>query len=128
MKIRISGNSVRLRLSQSEVKTFLEKGAVSEQVRFGAGPESMFVYELRRSGAAQVSASLTPNRISVLVPADLGNTWASAEQEIGIEHTIRFADSDGGTLRILIEKDFKCLADRAGEDESDNFPNPTLNC
>jgi hypothetical protein len=27
-------------------------------------------------------------------------------------------------LRILVEKDFACLAPREGEDESDMFPNP----
>jgi hypothetical protein len=31
---------------------------------------------------------------------------------------------DGSVLRILVEKDFACLAPRAGEDESDMFPHP----
>ncbi|GIT14245.1 MAG: hypothetical protein CM1200mP36_00010 [Gammaproteobacteria bacterium] len=32
---------------------------------------------------------------------------------------------DGGRLKILVEKDFVCLAPREGEeDEADMFPNP----
>ena len=30
----------------------------------------------------------------------------------------------GGLLKILVEKDFACLAPREGEDESDMFPHP----
>jgi hypothetical protein len=32
--------------------------------------------------------------------------------------------SEDTILKILIEKDFQCLHKRAGEDETDNFPNP----
>ena len=33
-----------------------------------------------------------------------------------------------GTLSLLIEKDFKCLTPREGEDEYDGFANPNLTC
>jgi hypothetical protein len=29
-----------------------------------------------------------------------------------------------GVLRIVLEKDYACLAPRSDEDESDNFPHP----
>ncbi len=127
MKIRMSGNSIRLRLSQSEVAKFFEHGEVSEVVRFGA--DAALTYTLKRGAATEIQANFQQNEITLLVPTDLGNTWANSEQEIGLEHICRFAtDGDGGMLRILIEKDFKCLANRPGEDESDNFPNPNLSC
>ncbi|MBK8561867.1 MAG: hypothetical protein IPN76_00545 [Saprospiraceae bacterium] len=127
MKIRMSGSSIRLRLSQSEVTKFFEHGEVSEVVHFGTGVP--LTYTLKRDAVTEIQTSFQQNQITVLVPADLGNTWAASEQEIGLEHISRFAtDGDGGSLRILVEKDFKCLANRPGEDESDNFPNPNLSC
>ncbi len=128
MKIRMSGNSIRLRLSQSEVKAFLEKGEVSDQVRFGPTAEAVLTYCVKRSQAAEIAASFSNSCITVHVPAELGDTWAKSEQEIGIEHLSRFATTENGALRILVEKDFKCLADRPGEDEQDNYPNPNLSC
>jgi hypothetical protein len=128
MKIRMSGNSIRLRLSQSEVKAFLEKGEVNDQVRFGPTADAALTYCMKRSHAAEIAASFSNNCITVHVPSDLGDTWANSEQEIGMEHIARFASSENGSLRILVEKDFKCLADRPSEDEHDNFPNPNLSC
>ncbi|MCU0345456.1 MAG: hypothetical protein MUC59_00845 [Saprospiraceae bacterium] len=128
MKIRISGNSLRLRLSQSEVKTFFEVGEVIDGISFGTSPNATLLYVLKRSQDAEVKATYIHNAITVNVPADIGDTWANSEQEIGIEVTAKTPGKNGDSLRILIEKDFKCLANRAGEDESDNFPNPTLSC
>ena len=31
---------------------------------------------------------------------------------------------DGDSLKILVEKDFACLAPREGEDETDMYPHP----
>ena len=31
---------------------------------------------------------------------------------------------DGDLLKILVEKDFACLAPREGEDETDMYPHP----
>jgi len=56
------------------------------------------------------------------------------EKTGSVEETIHFGDALGGPLlanpesenplRILVEKDFKCLQVRKDEDESDAFPNP----
>jgi hypothetical protein len=47
--------------------------------------------------------------------------WAESEKvSISSEQNL----DDGEQLRILVEKDFACLAPRDGEDESDMFPNP----
>jgi hypothetical protein len=47
--------------------------------------------------------------------------WASTEQvSIAADESL-----DGGDfLKILVEKDFACLAPRDGEDEADMFPHP----
>lgn len=127
MKIRIQGNSIRLRLSQSEVATFSETGSVSDSIGFGGSAGAVLTYALETTSAPEMSATFEGGSIKVFVPSDLAHNWATMEQEIGIEHLQRFPSNEGA-LRILVEKDFKCLADRPGEDESDNFPNPNLSC
>lgn len=127
MKIRIQGDSIRLRLSQSEVAQFHETGRVSDGINFGSSSNARLVYELERSESSEMSATFSENRICVFVPSEQANIWATSEYEVGMEHLVRFS-SDDNTLRILVEKDFKCLADRPAENDSDGFPNPNLSC
>jgi hypothetical protein len=122
MKLRIRGNSIRLRLTKSEVAQFAEKGLIEETVEFGVREDQRFIYSLSVSAEIQtVRANLENKRISVLVPKSQAVRWANTN-EVGI----RLAQSLGGekTLQILIEKDFACLEDRPGEDDSDAFPHP----
>ena len=44
-----------------------------------------------------------------------------ATRQVGIEHNQSIGDESA--LRILVEKDFRCLQPRSDDDESDNFPN-----
>ncbi len=39
-------------------------------------------------------------------------------------NTLRHEGSVSATLTLLLEKDFACLVEREGEDESDMFPHP----
>ncbi len=125
MKIRIQGNSIRLRLSQSEVQAFAETGRVKDHIQFGTAPEESLVYVLERSNIKQLGASYAANQIKVFVPSETGNAWTSSDQ-VGMDGEMDLGG--GSTLRILVEKDFKCLTERTGEDESDNFPNPNVSC
>ena len=55
------------------------------------------------------------------MPAALAAGWANgAEVTIAAGQAVPGAD----TLRILVEKDFACLSERPGEDDSDAFPHP----
>ncbi len=124
MKIRILGNSIRLRLSQTEVKNLSEKNKVEEKTHFGSAPDSMFIYSLEKKKTDKISASLSGNRIQVFIPEKIADDWADSN-EVSLENNMPIGEDDA--LRILIEKDFKCLTERA-EDESDLFPNPVENC
>lgn len=126
MKIRIQGNSIRLRLSQSEVQVFADTGRVADRIQFGPAPEESLVYVLERANVRQLGASYATNQVKIFVPAEAGSEWAATGQ-VGMEGEMNLGGG-GGTLSILVEKDFKCLTDRAGEDESDNFPNPNVSC
>ena len=68
MKIRISGNSVRLRLSQSEVLHFVSQGLVSDECHFG---NEKLTYQIAQYNGNEIVASLTGQTISVQVPENL---------------------------------------------------------
>ncbi len=123
MKMRVRENSIRLRLTQSEVKRFGEIGLVEETLEFGDAAKLTYALE-SESGAEKVEVRFQNQRIAVIVPQNTAKHWTDSN-EVGIktEQNIR----DGKTLRILIEKDFACLETRTGEDEFDAFPNPSEN-
>jgi hypothetical protein len=122
MKIRIRGNSVRIRLSRSEVANFSKEGYVEEHTDFG---NSKFRYVLERSETAdRLSAEYKDGCITVCVPVVMVNDWATTDK-VGFEN--RMPLPDGGELHILVEKDFKCV-DNTSEDQSDNYEHPTNVC
>lgn len=129
MKIRMRGNSLRLRLQRQEMMRLITNGIVSEEVCFG---RQNFTYSVKLdSNLDTVSASLEPYGIQVTIPHDVGQRW-HASTELGLYGEIRAPhDSQASTLKILIEKDLHCLKPRNSplwEDESDAFPNPNTTC
>ena len=108
MKIRLHKNSVRLRLSQTEVAELKQNNSVEERFDFSSGH---FAVSLQ-SGTSN-TAQLDNNKIRIT--ADLSD-WIDSDQE-GIEFT------DG--LEIAIEKDFQCLH-RSSPEDADSFPNPMM--
>lgn len=123
MKIRIKGNFVRYRLTQTEVKTLAETGHLAEETCFGAGQK--FGYELAaKEGISGLQANFDNGKITMFVPADAAQNWF-AEERVGFENEVEVAS--GVSLKLLLEKDFVCLDDTE-EDQSDNYPNPNEVC
>ena len=119
MKLRIKGSSLRLRLTQGEVGRLETTGEVTEQVHFGGG--ARLTYRLRTDTKGdEISATYGDNVIDIRVPRDTALTWSRTDQ-VTLSHAETVAD---GELRVVIEKDWNCLAPRSEEDESDNFPHP----
>lgn len=118
MKIRIKGDTIRLRLTQSEVMTIASSGRVEEQTHFLGG--KIWKYSLHVHDENKVVATLEDQEISVFLPKEIAYNWANTE-EVGIEEQIPL--ENGTVLKILVEKDFNCLIAREGEDE-DTFANP----
>ena len=122
MKIRIKGNSVRFRLTQSEVKQLSETGSVQEISEFGT---QTFQYRVQlMKGIQNLQASYIQNEIMLSIPESDGKDWFQKET-VGFEHEMPL--SEGKKLHLLVEKDFACLENTA-EDQSDNYPNPKLQC
>jgi|ERR1700722_9170229 len=121
MKLRIKGNSLRLRISRSEIARLLEGDSLEDTIRFAPAANARFSYSLRIDpSVTTLTVRYTENRVEILLPADRARTWGLSN-EVGIAEDISLGDL--GTLALLIEKDFACL-DRSEEDNQDTFPNP----
>ena len=121
MKIRIHNNTIRLRLSMSEVEQLSEKNEIKEELKFPS-PYPSFIYNLKAPAKEKfLSLTFEQGEISISLPLSEVKDWANTEQ-IGIAKTQSL--EDGINLQLLVEKDFQCLHKRPGENETDNFPNP----
>jgi len=121
MKLRIRGDSVRLRLTRSEVQGLAERGAVEELTRFPGGTSLRYV--LRADSAAPaVSAAFAAGVLSVSLPHATALAWSRSE-EVAVTADVPL---EGAVLRILVEKDFPCLTTRPDEDDSDAFDRDRL--
>ncbi len=119
MKLRIRGNSIRIRVSKSELAGLAETGSTEDAVRFSPTAELRYRLEVAPSGG--VEARFAGAVVTIAVPRPRLETWLAPEAvSISAEQAI----GGGQTLRILVEKDYTCLAPRAGEDDSDLFANP----
>jgi hypothetical protein len=117
MKIRILGNSLRFRLTVTEVGTLCQKGYVEEQTHF---PNATFTYAVKMvKGDVPLHASLEGRSIVLSLPETLGLGW-DGNSVIGFEEK---QEIPGGVLSLLLEKDFACLEKRE-EDDRDTYPNP----
>lgn len=121
MKIRIQGNSIRLRLGQTEVKTLGEHGFLLETTQFPNG--DFFDYSVVSECVDEPTAFVLENGIQIALPENDCHSFASSD-EVSLEAALDLPE--GGQLAILVEKDFTCLKSRSGEDESDLYPNPAL--
>jgi hypothetical protein len=122
MKLRIRGNSIRLRLGESEVAQLIKGGRVSESTQFLPLAGGQLTYTLVTSpDEKEITARLADNEIKVTVPEVLGQGWANSGQ-VGLKHEQPI--NGEVSLSIAIEKDFRCLEPRSSEDQSDTFPNP----
>ena len=115
-------NSIRLRLAQDEVTNLATGQAIVGTVPFPNG--SSWTYQLiAKSQEMLFDAELLDHGISISL-SKAGTTALQAPDLVG--HTGELA-TPNGPLKILVEKDFKCLTPR-NEDESGLFENPNTQC
>lgn len=121
MKIRIKGNSVRFRLTKTEVETFCKTGSFSEKTSFNEG---VFAYQVvAKDDIEALQADFRDGSITLFLPKSETFIWAEGER-VGYENTVELGN--GEKLHLLLEKDFVCM-DETAEDQSDNYPNPKAN-
>lgn len=117
MKLRIQGDSIRLRLTQSEVAHFAADGYVEATTCFGPG--RTLTYALQSADAEELGAAFGDDTLAVFVPRAWATSWAASEQ-VGFDG--RQEVGEGRSLALLVEKDFECLHKRPEEDDA--FPHP----
>ena len=122
MKLRIRGNSVRLRLGRAEVERAGEGVAVEETTRFSALQHLVTRFEPADVESAE--ADFVEGTIRVRWPRAAVQAWAKSE-EVSLEAHVALEGVEAEeSLRLLVEKDFACLAPRPEEDETDAYPHP----
>lgn len=114
MKLRIQGDSIRLRLTVSEVAAVGRGEGVEETTHLGDPP--LFYSLTPLSDATAVDAEFYGGALRVTLPGATAQRWAETE-EVSLHGA-------AGTVSILIEKDFDCLEPREGDEKLDTFPNP----
>ena len=121
MKIRICGNSIRLRLKRTEVDQIAAGNSILEETHF---PDSVLTYRLDVSGRPDFSASFDNAVLVIGLPKTIVSDWAVSD-EVSLSAEQKLPGT--GSLSLLIEKDFSCLEPghhRDCEDDDDTFPHP----
>ena len=117
MKLRIRANTIRFRLSQSEIKT-LEAGDFVEANLFF---EPKFRYKIEVQNTDKIACKYEDNSLTVSLPKQEVRIWTGSEQ-VGIRGIQTL--ENGEEIKILVEKDFRCLVPRGEEEDLDTFKHP----
>src|SRR5882757_5765087 len=97
MKIRLMNDSIRVRLTQTEVETLASGGAIEAVTPI---PGDAFTCVVQPS-TGSIEAHHSSGRLTVLLPAQQTATWAASEDE-GMY-------ANAGSVRVAIEKDYRCI-------------------
>ena len=119
MKLRIKGDSLRLRFDQNELQSLKETGKITSKISFG--PSNELIYVLGAGESDQLEVSFNDNVVSVYLPPNEVQQLIETDL-VSVKREVQVGDSK--ILQVLVEKDFHCLTEREGEDESKSFPNP----
>ncbi|WP_263359615.1 OB-fold nucleic acid binding domain-containing protein [Acidicapsa ligni] len=123
MKLRINGNSIRLRLLRSDVTTFIETGHIERKIYFSSSDHAFLIYALKHeSGLANVELRHEQSEVIVVLPKEQAISWAETDQ-VGVYSTVDLGKH--GSVEIIVEKDFACL-DLSDADNHDTFQNPQI--
>jgi len=117
MKIRIRENTLRIRITQSELKNLSEGIYLSSTIHFPGGGEMS--YGIIPSQEETTKVQFINQKIKIHL-GELDHQTMMDESSVGVQSMPQTSERP---LELLIEKDFSCLHSRDGEDE-DTFPNP----
>jgi hypothetical protein len=119
MKLRIKGDSLRLRVAPSELARLMERGRIEETIRFAPEGDARLTYALEHADVREMEARYEPMRVTVVLPTASARAWAEGN-DVGVYGSIAV---DTGQLELAVEKDWACL-DKSDTENADTFPNP----
>jgi hypothetical protein len=111
MKLWIRGNSLRLRVSKTELAKIAETGRADDTTRFSSEQSLRYGVEVRPTGA--VTATFSDASILVALPKAFLDLWLRPG-EISVEGSQPVGG--GKVLQIVLEKDEQRPDGRSGED------------
>jgi hypothetical protein len=125
MKLRIKGDSLRLRVAPTEVARLIETGRVEETIHFGLENDARLTYALEFASVDAIAVRYEGARVAVVLPSAMARGWAEGD-DVGLYGSVEVSS---GRLEIAVEKDWACL-DKSDAGNADTFPNPNLgaNC
>ncbi|GMQ81910.1 MAG: hypothetical protein BMS9Abin05_1347 [Rhodothermia bacterium] len=104
MKVRITNNRIRLRLSPEGVEALARGDGLETHIDSGAGGKLGF-YLTSESTIDEISLALDRGILQIAVPEQVVTTWADTDQ-VGIEGLV--STVEGNSVGVLIEKDLRC--------------------
>jgi hypothetical protein len=123
MKLRIKGDSLRLRVGPSEIERLMETGRVEETIHFGLQEDARLTYALEVADVGGIAVRHEGTRVAVILPSESARAWAQGT-DVGVYGSVGVSS---GRLEIAVEKDWACLDGSEGED-AETFPNPRKSC
>jgi hypothetical protein len=126
MKLRLKGNSIRVRLDRRDIELLTDKGRVDDAVRFGPGLAFSYAVEAGLAPRGRPTAHYTVGCLTIRIDPDDADEWLAGDR-VGFDHQ---QPVDRGVVRVLLEKDFACIDRPAGQEADDAyaFPNPSGTC
>ena len=120
MKLRIHDNSIRLRLTRSEVGRFSAEGKIEASLQFGPGDGQRITYGLESSaGAAPLCVTGSTERLMIRVPPEIALDWTGTDR---IAISGEQSAGNQACVSILVEKEFRRL--HGAKNNPDLYPNP----
>lgn len=118
MKLRLRHQSLRLRLSRGEVERLGVGERLEESVAFGPSPSATLRYSIRAGNlGATGTARFQDGEVAVELSIEVVRAWVAGNAE-GI-----YWETETG-VKVAVERDYRCLEPREGEDDSDAFEHP----
>ncbi|HJZ54972.1 MAG TPA: hypothetical protein VKE74_08425, partial [Gemmataceae bacterium] len=107
MKLRIRRNSVRVRMDRKDLAELVDRGRVVDVLCFAPGGNHRFTYTVVVGSAppGRPHAAYAAGLLVVTIDRDDAETWAEGDR-VGFDHE---QIVEGGTVRVILEKDFACL-------------------
>jgi hypothetical protein len=119
VKLKLHGNSIRLRLTRSEVARFGACGRLEEVFEYGPSPDQQLIYGIESVKSDSIGIRVGQNAIFALIPAALAHEWAASDR-VGVWGEVNHPD--GRRVDVLIEKEFRRI--HGGKSDPDLYPNP----
>ena len=127
MKLRIRGNSIRVRMDRRDLSELLERGHTGDEICFGPGRDRALSYAVRIGSAprSRPQVEYSAGRLLVTIDPVDAEKWRRTD-DVGFDH-VQVGEGDT-VVRVLLEKDFACVDRPAGEEPDDAFafPNPSV--